>query len=310
MPHRKTHVLADVAKGGPEHVEQAIAAANAAHHEWSRMPWHERAAVFLRAAELLAGPWRSTLNAATILNQSKTSHQAEIDAVCEMVDFWRYNVDYILRIYCRAAALADRDLEPDGVPAARGLRLRGQPVQLQLHRREPLLHAGAHGLHDRVEAGVDRRALGLLLHACAAGGRAARRRHQPRLRLGLDDRAARRSPARTSRGSTSPARPRSSTACGRPSGRTSRPGATAATRASSARPAGRTSSSRTRPPTPRPSRPRSCAARSSTRGRSAPPPRASTSRRTSGPRSRRSSSPTSRPSGWATPPTSRTSWAR
>ena len=99
MPHRKTHVLADVAKGGPEHVEQAIAAANAAHHEWSRMPWHERAAVFLRAAELLAGPWRSTLNAATILNQSKTSHQAEIDAVCEMVDFWRYNVDYILRIY-------------------------------------------------------------------------------------------------------------------------------------------------------------------------------------------------------------------
>ena len=99
MPHRKSHVLADVARGGPEHVEQAIAAANAAHHEWSRMPWHERAAVFLRAAELLAGPWRSTLNAATILNQSKTSHQAEIDAVCEMVDFWRYNVDYILRIY-------------------------------------------------------------------------------------------------------------------------------------------------------------------------------------------------------------------
>ena len=99
MPHRKSHVLADVAKGGPEHVEQAIAAANAAHHDWSRMPWHERAAIFLRAAELLAGPWRSTLNAATILNQSKTAHQAEIDAVCEMIDFWRYNVDYILRVY-------------------------------------------------------------------------------------------------------------------------------------------------------------------------------------------------------------------
>ena len=98
-PHRKSHVLADVARGGPEHVEQAIAAANAAHHDWSRMPWHERAAIFLRAAELLAGPWRSTLNAATILNQSKTAHQAEIDAVCEMVDFWRYNVDYILRVY-------------------------------------------------------------------------------------------------------------------------------------------------------------------------------------------------------------------
>src|SRR5262245_24641348 len=58
MPHRKSHVLADVAKGGPEHVEQAVAAARAAHAEWSRMPWHERSAVFLRAAELLSGPWR------------------------------------------------------------------------------------------------------------------------------------------------------------------------------------------------------------------------------------------------------------
>ncbi len=99
MPHRKAHVLADVAKGGPEHVRQAIAAAGAAHHDWSRTPWHERAAVFLRAAELLAGPWRQTLNAAAILDQSKTPHQAEIDAVCEMCDFWRYNVDYVLRIY-------------------------------------------------------------------------------------------------------------------------------------------------------------------------------------------------------------------
>jgi 1-pyrroline-5-carboxylate dehydrogenase len=99
MPHRKTHVLADVAKGGPEHVQQAIEAAAAAHAEWSRMPWHERASVFLRAAELLSGPWRSTLNAATMLNQSKTVHQAEIDAVCEMIDFWRYNVDFLVRIY-------------------------------------------------------------------------------------------------------------------------------------------------------------------------------------------------------------------
>jgi 1-pyrroline-5-carboxylate dehydrogenase len=99
MPHRKEHVLADVAKGGPEHVQQAIDAAREAHADWSRMPWHERAAIFLRAAELLSGPWRSTLNAATMLNQSKTAHQAEIDAVCEMVDFWRYNVDFLTRIY-------------------------------------------------------------------------------------------------------------------------------------------------------------------------------------------------------------------
>ncbi len=99
MPHRKSHVLADVSKGGPEHVQQAIDAARAAHDEWSATPWHERVAVFLRAAELLAGPWRATLNAATMLNQSKTAHQAEIDAVGEMVDFWRYNAAYLVRIY-------------------------------------------------------------------------------------------------------------------------------------------------------------------------------------------------------------------
>ncbi len=99
MPHRKSHVLADVSKGGPEHVQQAIDAARAAHAGWSRTPWHERAAVFLRAAELLSGPWRSTLNAATMLNQSKTAHQAEIDAACELIDFWRFNVEYLTRIY-------------------------------------------------------------------------------------------------------------------------------------------------------------------------------------------------------------------
>ena len=99
MPHRKEHVLADVAKGGPEHVQQAIDAAREAHTDWSRLPWEERASVFLRAAELLAGPWRSTLVAATMLNQSKTSHQAEIDAAAELIDFWRYNVEFMLRIY-------------------------------------------------------------------------------------------------------------------------------------------------------------------------------------------------------------------
>ena len=99
MPHRRQHVLAEVAKGGPEQVEQAIAAAREAHGEWSRLPWEERAAVFLRAAELLAGPWRSTLVAATMLNQSKTVVQAEIDAACELIDFWRFNVEFMLRIY-------------------------------------------------------------------------------------------------------------------------------------------------------------------------------------------------------------------
>src|SRR6266851_4176650 len=78
---------------------RTTAASADAWHDWSRTPWEERAAVFLRAAELLAGPWRQTLNAATMLGQSKTAHQAEIDAACELVDFWRYNVKYLTRIY-------------------------------------------------------------------------------------------------------------------------------------------------------------------------------------------------------------------
>ena len=99
MPHDRDHVLADVAKGDASHVERAIAAARDAHAGWSSTPWHERVAVFLRAAELLSGPWRSTLNAATMLNQSKTAHQAEIDAACETIDFLRFNAEYLVRIY-------------------------------------------------------------------------------------------------------------------------------------------------------------------------------------------------------------------
>ncbi len=99
MPHSRAHVLADVEKGGAEHVERAVAAAREAHGAWSRTPWHERVAVFLRAAELLSGPWRATLNAATMLNQSKTVHQAEIDAACEVIDFLRFNAEYLVRIY-------------------------------------------------------------------------------------------------------------------------------------------------------------------------------------------------------------------
>jgi 1-pyrroline-5-carboxylate dehydrogenase len=99
MPHRKEHVLADVHQAGPAEVERAIRASAEAWHDWSRTPWEERAAVFLRAAELLAGPWRSTLNAATMLNQSKTAHQAEIDSACELIDFWRFNVEFMTRVY-------------------------------------------------------------------------------------------------------------------------------------------------------------------------------------------------------------------
>ena len=99
VPHDKEHVLADVHQGGAAEVEQAIAAAADAWKDWSRTPWEERVAILLRAAELLAGPWRDTLNAATMLGQSKTAHQAEIDAACETIDFFRFNTSYLARIY-------------------------------------------------------------------------------------------------------------------------------------------------------------------------------------------------------------------
>src|SRR5215469_5930761 len=109
MPHKRSHVLADVQKGGAAEVDRAVAAAADAWQDWSRTPWEERAAVFLRAADLLAGPWRQTLNAATMLGQSKTAHQAEIDSACELVDFWRYNVAYAAQI------LREQPVSPGGV---------------------------------------------------------------------------------------------------------------------------------------------------------------------------------------------------
>jgi 1-pyrroline-5-carboxylate dehydrogenase len=98
-PHKRAHVLATVHKGGAAEVDRAVTAAAEAWSDWSRTPWEDRAAIFLRAAELLSGPWRPTLNAATMLGQSKTAHQAEIDSACEVIDFWRFNVSFMTRIY-------------------------------------------------------------------------------------------------------------------------------------------------------------------------------------------------------------------
>jgi len=99
MPHDHRHVLADWHKASAADVTSAIEAAGAASREWASWPWEERAAVFLRAAELLSTTWRATLNAATMLGQSKTAHQAEIDAACELADFWRFNVAYAQELY-------------------------------------------------------------------------------------------------------------------------------------------------------------------------------------------------------------------
>ena len=94
MPHRHSHVLADFHQGGEAEVKQAIHAAMHARKEWSALPWEARVAVFLKAADLLAGPYRDALNAATMLGQSKTCHQAEIDSAAELIDFFRFNAHY------------------------------------------------------------------------------------------------------------------------------------------------------------------------------------------------------------------------
>jgi 1-pyrroline-5-carboxylate dehydrogenase len=94
MPHKHSHVLATLHEADASHVEQAIQNALSVKEEWSRMPFLERAAIFLRAAELLATKYRPLLNASTMLGQSKTAHQAEIDAACEAIDFLRFNVHF------------------------------------------------------------------------------------------------------------------------------------------------------------------------------------------------------------------------
>jgi 1-pyrroline-5-carboxylate dehydrogenase len=99
MPHAHAHVLADVHQAGPDEVQAAVNSACIVATEWSRVDWTRRAAIFLKAADLLAGPWRKRLNAATMLGQSKTVHQAEIDSAAELIDFWRFNVAYMQRIY-------------------------------------------------------------------------------------------------------------------------------------------------------------------------------------------------------------------
>ena len=280
MPHDKDHVLATVHKGGPAEVERAIAAAAEAWQDWHRMPWEERASVFLRAAELLAGPWRSTLVAATMLNQSKTAYQAEIDAACEVIDFWRFNVEFMLRIY---------EEQPVSSPGVWN-RMEYRPLEGFVFAVTPFnftaiganlsIEPGADGQRRPLEAGLDRRLLVVLDDAAVRGGRPPARRDQPHLRERRRDRRSR-ARERAPRG-----RPLHGLDRGLPLDledrrrRTST--ATATTRGSSARPAARTSSSRTRAQTWRRSPPRSCAARSSTRARSAPRPRASTCPQTSG----------------------------
>ncbi|HAI17173.1 MAG: 1-pyrroline-5-carboxylate dehydrogenase [Xanthomarina sp.] len=98
-PHDHKHIVGTFHLAEKSHVEEAIATALEARKSWSQMPWEQRAGIFLKAAELIAGPYRAKINAATMIAQSKTIHQAEIDAACELIDFLRFNVQFMTDIY-------------------------------------------------------------------------------------------------------------------------------------------------------------------------------------------------------------------
>jgi 1-pyrroline-5-carboxylate dehydrogenase len=118
-PHDHARSLGTYHVGGPTEARRAIAAALEARRSWERMPWEDRAAVFLKAADLLTGPYRYVMNAATMLGQSKTVYQAEIDAVCELADYLRFNVAYVCRIYSG---------QPEGNPAGAWNKLEYRPL--------------------------------------------------------------------------------------------------------------------------------------------------------------------------------------
>ena len=229
--------------------EQAIRAALAAAPAWRAMSIDDRCAILLKAADLLAGPWRQRINAATMLGQSKTAFQAEIDSACELIDFWRFNVHYAKQIYTDQPIANSpgvwnrtdhRPLEgfvyaitPFNFTAIAGNlptapALMGNTVIWKPAPTQQL--AASLTMELLEEAGMPPGVINML------PGRRPRR---------LEGRA--RAP-RPRRHPLHRARPRPSSTCGGPSARTSR--RTAPTRASSARPAARTSSSPTRAPTP------------------------------------------------------------
>ena len=98
-PHDHQKIVGEYYTAKPQHIDDAIESALAAKEKWEDMSWENRSAIFLKAAELIAGPYRSKINAATMIGQSKTVHQAEIDSACELIDFLRFNVEYVTQIY-------------------------------------------------------------------------------------------------------------------------------------------------------------------------------------------------------------------
>lgn len=109
VPHNLSVKLGVYHKAGAKEVKMAIEAALQARKTWADMPWEHRASIFHKAAELLSGPWRATINAATMLGQSKTAYQAEIDSACELIDFWRFNTYYMTQL------MSDQPYSPKGM---------------------------------------------------------------------------------------------------------------------------------------------------------------------------------------------------
>src|SRR5690606_4768824 len=108
-PHDHRHIVGYYHAGKKEDVSKAIDAALKARKNWADMSWENRAAIFLKAADLLAGPYRAKINAATMIGQSKNAFQAEIDSACELIDFLRFNVEFMTQIY------ADQPISSEGV---------------------------------------------------------------------------------------------------------------------------------------------------------------------------------------------------
>ncbi|MBW5319464.1 aldehyde dehydrogenase family protein, partial [Escherichia coli] len=109
-PHDHQHILGYYSQGTKEHVKQAIDAALAAKNDWENLPWEQRAAIFLKAAELISSKYRYKLNAATMLGQSKNAYQAEIDSACEIADFLRFNVKYMSEIYQQQPPISPKNV--------------------------------------------------------------------------------------------------------------------------------------------------------------------------------------------------------
>ena len=182
QPHNHAHVLGQLGNATTVDVAAAIYAAKQAAPGWRALYFDDRAAIFLKAADLLAGPWRATLNAATMLGQSKSPYQAEIDAACELIDFWRYNVHFARRLLSE---------QPESVPGAWN-RMEYRPLEGFVLAITPFNFTsiagnlptapGAAGQRGRVEAVAHPAARRALHHAPARGGRAAARGHQPRHR--------------------------------------------------------------------------------------------------------------------------------